>query len=408
MDAMLTLTVKSTALGRLSSGHPWIYANELAKPPKTSEPGRVIDVRTGRGEWIGRGYYNPKSVIAVRLLAREAVAIDQAFFGRRIERAQALRERVISGEDAYRVVFGEADDLPGLIVDRYGSVLVAQVLTAGMDRLTDEILNALIARFHPAAIVARNDAASRKLEGLPTEKRLLYGTMPSDLVITKNGLQFAIDVWEGQKTGFFLDQSANYRALAPWAKDARVLDAFCYSGAWGLHALREGAASVLGLDASENALAAAHLNARRNGLDGRAEYRRADVFTELRRLLAARERYDLIILDPPSFAKTRKDKPRALRGYKEINRLAMSLLWPGGTLVTCSCSHPIDGPSFHEMLVEAATDAKRAFRVTARRTQGPDHPIVLGIPETEYLQCVILHERTEEPSRELAPVSASC
>lgn len=396
MDAMLTLTVKSTAQARLASGHPWIYANELTRPPKSCEPGRTVDVRTGRGEWIGRGYYNPKSVIAVRLLAREPVAFDRAFFARAIERAQALRNRVLPGEDAYRVVFGEADDLPGLIVDRYGSVLVAQLLTAGMDRLTDAIVDALVARFSPTAIVARNDTGSRKLEGLPAEKRLLYGTPPAELVIAKNGLEFELDAWEGQKTGFFLDQSANYRALTPWAKDARVLDAFCYSGAWGLHALRDGAASVLGLDASEKALAMARANARRNGLDGRAEYRRADVFTELRRLLAAAERYDLIILDPPAFAKTRKDKPRALRGYQEINRLAMSLLSPGGTLATCSCSHPIDGPSFHDALVEAATDAKRAFRVLARRTQGPDHPIVLGIPETQYLQCVILQERSTE------------
>lgn len=396
MDASLTLTVKSTALARLASGHPWIYANELTRPPKSCDPGCTVDVRTSRGDWIGRGYYNPKSVIAVRLLAREAAAFDQAFFGRAIERAQALRERVLPGEEAYRVVFGEADDLPGLIVDRYGSVLVAQILTAGMDRLTDAIVNALVARFGPVAIIARNDTGSRKLEGLSAEKRLLYGTPPPELVITKNGLQFEIDAWEGQKTGFFLDQSANYRALTPWAKDARVLDAFCYSGAWGLHALRAGAAFVLGLDASEKALVTARANARRNGLDGRAVYRRADVFTELRRVLAAGERYDLIILDPPAFAKTRKDKPRALRGYQEINRLAMSLLSPGGTLVTCSCSHPIDAPSFHDALAEAATDAKRAFRVLARRTQGLDHPIVLGIPETEYLQCVIVQECSKE------------
>lgn len=393
MTAPLALTVKPPALGRLQAGHPWIYANELASPPKTATPGALVDVRTAQGAWIGRGYYNPKSVIAVRLLSREAVEIDAAFIARAINRAQALRDAVIPGDEAYRVVFGEADGLPGLIVDRYGSVLVVQILTAGMDRLTDAIVGALVDRFAPTAIVARHDAGSRKLEGLPVEKRLLHGAKPDCVLVTKNGLAFEVDVWEGQKTGLFLDQSANYRAIAPWTKGARVLDTFCYAGAWGLHALRHGAVSVLGLDASEKALTTARANASRNGLSERAEYRRVDVFDELRKLLAAGARYELIILDPPSFAKARKDKAGALRGYKEINRLGMSLLAPGGVLATCSCSHPIDAASFHHVLVEAAADAKRTFRLIARRTQGPDHPIILGIPETEYLQCVLLQDR---------------
>ncbi|MFZ5877571.1 MAG: class I SAM-dependent rRNA methyltransferase [Nitrospirota bacterium] len=395
MTAPLALTVKPTALGRLQAGHPWIYANELSRPPKTAVPGSIVDIRTAQGTWIGRGYYNPKSVIAVRLLTHDDVEIDAAFISRAIGRAQTLRDAVVPGEEAYRAVFGEADGLPGLIVDRYGSVLIAQILTAGMARLTDAIVTALVDRFQPTAIVARNDAGSRKLEGLPVEKRLLHGAKPDRVVVTKNGLSFEVDVWEGQKTGLFLDQSANYRAIAPWAKGARVLDTFCYAGAWGLHALHYGAASVLGLDASEKALATARTNASLNGLTARVEYRQADVFDELRTLLAAGERYELVVLDPPSFAKARKDKAGALRGYKEINRLGMSLLAPGGVLVTCSCSHPIDAATFHEVLVEAAGDAKRAFRLIERRTQGPDHPIVLGIPETEYLQCVILQHRAD-------------
>jgi 23S rRNA (cytosine1962-C5)-methyltransferase len=355
----------------------------------------VVDVRTAQGAWIGRGYYNPKSVIAVRLLSRDAADIDAAFLAHAINRAQALRDAVVPGEEAYRVVFGEADGLPGLIVDRYGSVLVVQILTAGMDQWTDAIVGALVDRFKPAAIVARNDAGSRKLEGLSVEKRLLHGAKPDRVLVTKNGMQFEVDVWEGQKTGLFLDQSANYRAIATWAKGARVLDTFCYAGAWGLHALDHGAVSVLGLDASERALATAAANAARNGLSERVEYRRVDVFDELRTMLAAGARYELVILDPPSFAKARKDKAGALRGYKEINRLGMSLLAPGGVLVTCSCSHPIDAATFHDVLVEAASDAKRTFRLIERRTQGPDHPIVLGIPETEYLQCVMMQERTD-------------
>lgn len=395
MHAPLTLAVKSDALARLGAGHPWIYANELTRPPKTAEPGSVVDVRTTRGVWIGRGYYNPRSVIAVRLLAREPVDIDETFFVRAIARAQDLRDRVVPGDDAYRVVFGEADGLPGLIVDRYGSVLVAQFLTAGMDRFTDTIVKVLRDHYQPTAIIGRNDSGSRALEGLTVEKRLLYGEKPGRVLVIKNGLELDVDVWEGQKTGLFLDQSANYRAIEPWAKGARVLDTFCYAGAWGLHTLRYGAAGVLGLDASEKALAAARGNASRNGFGDRVEYRRADVFDELRALMAAGARYELIVLDPPSFAKTRKDKTGALRGYKEINRLGMSLLAPGGVLVTCSCSHPIDVPTFHEVLAAAARDAKRVFHLIARRTQGPDHPIVLGIPETEYLQCVILQDRTE-------------
>lgn len=394
MDPILTLAVKSEALPRLTSGHPWIYANELARPPKAVHPGSLVDVRTTRGAWIGRGYYNPRSVIAVRLLAREPVEIDETFFTRTIDRAQALRDRVVPGDDACRIVFGEADGLPGLIVDRYGPVLVTQFLTAGMDRFTDAIVKVLVARHHPTAIIGRNDSGARKLEGLVVEKRLLYGDKPERVFVTKNGLRFEVDVWDGQKTGLFLDQSANYRAIAPWANGARVLDTFCYAGAWGLHALQYGAASVLGLDASEKALAAAQANASHNGLVHRVEYRRADVFDELRTLAAGTGRYELIVLDPPSFAKSRKDKAGALRGYKEINRLGMSLLTPGGVLVTCSCSHPIDAQMFHQVLVDAAADAKRPFRLIERRTQSPDHPIVLGIPETEYLQCVILQDLT--------------
>ncbi len=394
MNTLPTLIIRSKALQRLRTGHLWIYANELARTQKQWEPGQLVNVRTGDGEWVGRGYYNSRSVIAVRLLTREDVPIDEDFLDQKIQQAQALRERLLPGEGAYRLVFGEADGLPGLIIDRYGPVLVTQFLTAGMENLREIILKVLINRFQPTAIVARNDAQSRKLEGLSVEKKLLHGELPASVVISKNELFFEVDVWEGQKTGFFLDQSENYRSLAGLAEGKRVLDAFCYTGAWGLHALHYGATSVLGLDSSEKAILQARANAHRNGMENRAIFQEEEVFDSLRKLLAKGERYDLIILDPPSFVKNRRELKDAIRGYKEINRLAMLLLTAEGILITCSCSHLMDATTFHSILVDAAADSKRSFRIMAWRTQGPDHPIVLGIPETEYLKCVILHTRS--------------
>lgn len=393
MNTLPTLIIRSKALQRLQTGHPWIYANELARTQKQCEPGQLVNVKTGDGEWVGRGYYNSRSVIAVRLLTRKDVSIDEDFLDQKIQAAQALREKLLHREEAYRLVFGEADGLPGLIIDRYGSILVTQFLTAGMDRLSDLILKVLINRFNPTAIVARNDAPSRKLEGLPVEKKLLHGELPASVIISKNGLAFEVDIWEGQKTGFFLDQSENYRFLAGLAEGKRVLDAFCYTGAWGLHALHYEATSVLGLDSSKKAIQQARANAHRNGMESRATFQEEEVFDGLRKLLAKGEQFDLIILDPPSFVKNRKELKDAVRGYKEINRLAMMLLTEDGVLITCSCSHLVDHAAFRDMLVSAAADAQRSFRIAAWHTQGPDHPIILGIPETEYLKCTILRER---------------
>jgi len=390
MVTLPVLAIKSPAVRRLKSGHPWIFSNELIRPPKNLEPGQPVDVRDPQGGWIGRGYFNPRSLIAVRILTRERLDIDAPWLEGKISDAASLRERWLPDEGTCRLVFGEADGLPGLIIDRYGPVLVAQFLTAGMDRLTEPVLQALIGRFQPAAVIARNDTPSRLLEGLPQEKRVLYGEIPSPLVIQKNGLSFEVDVLEGQKTGFFLDQTANYRRLEEWAKGARVLDAFCYSGGWGIHAARYGAREVTGLDSSDKAIRLARANAERNGLSAICHFLQEDVFDGLRRLGAVGERFDLIILDPPAFAKSRQKIKEAIRGYKEINRQAMRLLSANGILVTCSCSHLINRPMFREMLVSASSDAKRAFYVAAWHTQNRDHPIVLGIPETEYLNCAVL------------------
>ncbi len=393
MIPLPVLTLKPQAAKRLKTGHPWIFSNELVRWPKELEPGQIVDVKNHSGEWIGRGYFNPRSLIAVRLFTRERVEINEDFFDQKISLAQSLRERWLPGEEAYRIVFGEADGLPGLIVDRYGAVLVVQCLTAGMDRLIEPVLQVLIKRFQPAAVIARNDTASRTLEGLPQEKRLLYGELPPSVVIQKNRLSFEVDVWEGQKTGFFLDQSENYRTLEGLAKNARVLDAFCYTGAWGLHAAPYGAKSVLGMDSSEKAIHQAQANAERNGLGSVCRFIKEDVFDGLRRLHAAGERFDAVLLDPPAFVKSRQKIKEAIRGYKEINRLAMMLLSPNGILITCSCSHLVTNELFREMLVSAAADARKSFLITAWRTQGRDHPIALAIPETQYLKCVMLQLR---------------
>lgn len=390
MTAFPILVIKSRTEKRLMTGHPWIFSNELIRLPKDLEPGQIVDVKSHLGKWIGRGYFNPRSLIAVRLLAREPVAIDEDFLEKKLLLAQSLREQWLPGEEACRIVFGEADGLPGLIVDRYGSVLVAQFLTAGMDRLTEPVVRVLVKRFRPAAVVARNDSASRLLEGLAQEKRLLYGEIPPSVIIQKNGLSFEIDAWEGQKTGFFLDQSENYRTLEGLANNARVLDAFCYTGAWGVHAARYGAKSVLGMDSSEKAILQAEANTERNRLGSVCRFTKEDVFEGLRRLQTSGEKFDIVILDPPAFAKSRQKVKEAIRGYKEINRLAMMLLSPNGILITCSCSHLIGPEMFRDMLVSAAADAKRSFYIADWRTQGRDHPIVLGIPETQYLKCVVL------------------
>lgn len=393
MDRYPTLTLKPQAARRPRGSHPWIFSNELLRSSMKLEPGALVDVRDRGGNFVGRGYYNPGTLIAVRLLAREPVEIHEGFFEGKLIRALAHRERWLPNEEACRLVFGEADGLPGLVVDRYGTVLVTQFLTAGMDRFTETILAVLLKRLKPTTVLARNDAHSRLLEGLKEEKKLLHGPRPGSVVVKKNGLSFEVDVWDGQKTGFFLDQAENYLLLKEPARGTRVLDAFCYTGAWGIHAARYGAREVIGMDSSEKALALARSNADRNAVGTVCQFLKEDVFDGLRRLDSARERFDMVILDPPAFAKSRTKVKEALRGYKEINRLAMRLLSPGGILVSCSCSHLVDAESFRDRLASAAADAGRTFTVAEWRSQGRDHPILLAVPETRYLKCVVLEAR---------------
>jgi 23S rRNA (cytosine1962-C5)-methyltransferase len=364
-----------------------VFSNEIETVPVDAAAGEIVDVLDSRGAFVGRGYVNPRSLIAVRVLTRRQEEIDERFLAGRIGQARRLRDGLGFG-DAYRAVFSEGDGLPGLIVDRYGEVLVVQVLTAGMDRLTDQIIAALRTVYAPKTIVLRNDVPSRELEGLAQEKRIVLGETDGLVTIEESGLRYRVDVLEGQKTGFFFDQRENRLAIRQLAGGRRTLDCFCYVGAWALTAAKHGAAEVIGIDASERAVALAQENAALNGLDAR--FAAADVFDELRRFEKERQRFGCVILDPPAFVKSRARVREALKGYKEINLRAMRLLDPGGVLVTCSCSHHIDEPLFREMLIDASTSAGRQARLLELRTQARDHPMLLAARETQYLKCAVL------------------
>jgi 23S rRNA (cytosine1962-C5)-methyltransferase len=372
---------------RVLRGHPWVFSNEIQKIPEGAEPGEVIDVLDASGRFVGRGYINPRSLIAVRILTRRQEAIDADFLRRRISAAHSLRTSLGFGE-SYRALYSEGDGLPGLIVDKYANTLVLQSLTAGIDRLQDDIIAALRDEYSPEVIVLRNDAGSRAFEGLTQEKRVVLGSVTGPVVIEESGIIYQVDVLEGQKTGFFFDQRENRLALRDYAPGRRTLDCFCYVGAWSLSAARYGASEVIGIDSSERAVTLAAANAERNDLSAR--FVNADVFDELRSMDKKDERFGLIILDPPAFVKSRAKVREALKGYKEINLRAMRLLEPGGVLATCSCSHHIDEALFREMLIDAAHSARRQARVLEMRSQARDHPVLLAARETQYLKCAML------------------
>ena len=384
---MKSLKLKKKEDRRILRGHPWIFSNEIDTDQTGFAPGDLVDVLDHGGRFVGRGYINPRSLIAVRLLTRTREEIDQAFFQKKISSARLLRTKLEFGE-SYRAVFSEGDGIPGLIVDKYADTLAIQSLTAGIDRLMSDIITVLQQEFTSRVIVLRNDTAVREIEGLAQEKRILQGSLTGPVTIEESGIKYAVDVLDGQKTGFFFDQRENRLALKKIVSGKRTLDCFCYMGAWSLSAARFGAQEVIGLDSSEKAIAQAKENARLNGLDARFE--QADVFDELRLLEKKGEQFGCIILDPPAFVKSRAKVREALRGYKEINLRAMKLLQPGGVLVTCSCSHHISQDLFKEMLIDAAYSAGRRAKLMEMRTQARDHPILLAAKETQYLKCAIL------------------
>jgi len=380
---LTTVRVNRKAADRVSSGHPWIFASDIADRGD-AQPGDAVKVADPRGRPIGVAHYSSTSQITLRLLSSKPEPIDQEFFRRRLTAAILHRERVVKDSTACRLVFSEADLLPGLIVDRYGAYLVIQTLSQGMERSRDLIIRCLQELLAPAGILARNDAAVRKLESLPLEVTVVSGEIPERVAIAMNGLNLEADLLKGQKTGVYLDQRENYLAAANFAH-GRVLDCFTSTGGFALHTARR-VESVEAVDSSSTALATAEANAKTNGI-ANIQFRQADAFDFLSGI---DRKFGTIVLDPPAFAKSRKMLDDAAKGYKEINLRALKLLDPGGVLVTCSCSHHVSEAMLLEIVAEAALDAGRTLRILERRTQAADHPILLTVPETLYLKCVIL------------------
>jgi len=374
---------------RVLAGHPWVYRSEVSTIRGDFAPGEVLDVRDARGRFLGRGYANPASQIFIRLLTRKDEPVDRNFFRRRLEAAAAYRQKIVKNTTAYRVVNAEADFLPALVVDRYGACLVVQFLALGIERFKALLVELLVELFNPLGIYERSDVNVRAREGLAPESGPLFGTVPQFTEIDEGGIRFRVDLHTGQKTGFFLDQRENRRAVAELAAGARVLDCFCYTGGFAVSAALGGAASVLGVEISGPALALARENAALNGVAERCTFREANAFDILRQLADEGERFDLVILDPPAFTKSKEALPGAIRGYKEINLRAMKLLRPGGFLVTCSCSYHLTEDLFLSVVMAAASDARRTLRLVELRRQARDHPVLLAAPETYYLKCGI-------------------
>ncbi|HOW63709.1 MAG TPA: class I SAM-dependent rRNA methyltransferase [Candidatus Paceibacterota bacterium] len=391
-NAMPTVVLRPGETERIIAGHPWIYAASIEKAAEAIADGDVVEVWDRRHRFWGIGFYNSHSKIRVRLLARDRVAVDGTFFENRIRSALAIRTRYLPGATSFRAVNAESDFLSGLIVDKYEDVLVIQTSALGMDRRKSMIVSVLEKIFSPRVILERNDMASRKFEGLPDSHEVWRGPLEGPVPVTINGLRFEVDLREGHKTGFYLDQQLNYRRVAEYARGARVLDCFCFQGGFALHAARGGALSVHGIDQSPEAVAASTENARRNELASVCSFEAANVFDWLKAHTASGPRekvvpqFDLIILDPPSFTRNRASVPDALRGYKEIHLRALKLLRPNGILATFCCSHHVDAVTFHQIILEAAFDAHKILRRVATFSQSPDHPIIPSIPETEYLK----------------------
>ncbi len=392
MESLATVVLKPGEADRVVAGHPWIYHGSVLRLTQPAADGEVVQVKDHRQRFLGVGFYNSRSKINVRVLSPERVPIDHAFFEGRIRAALAVRQRHLPGATSFRVVNAESDFLSGLIVDKYEDVLAIQISSLGMEQRKSIILQALQTIFAPRAIVERSDVGSRKFEGLAEANGVVAGELAGAITVNLNGLKFEADLLEGHKTGLYLDQQVNYRRVVEAANGAQVLDAFSFIGGFGLHAAAAGAAHVHLLDQSAEAIAAATRNAAVNGLAEKCSFEAVNVFDWLKAQTATQPhekvlpRWDLIVLDPPSFTRNRASVPDALRGYKEIHLRALKLLKVGGTLATFCCSHHVDAGLFQDTVLAAAYDARRVLRRVAAFSQSPDHPVIPMIPETEYLK----------------------
>jgi 23S rRNA (cytosine1962-C5)-methyltransferase len=387
-----TVLLKPGDADRVVAGHPWIYQGEILWLTQQPADGELVQVKDHRQRFLGVGFFNSKSKIAVRVLSPERVEINEQFFEERIRAALAVRQRHLPAATSFRVVNAEGDFLSGLIVDKYEDVLVVQISSLGMDKRKAQIVVALQKIFSPRAILERSDVTARKFEGLEEVGGILAGELNGPIFVNLNGLKFEADLASGHKTGLYLDQQVNYQAVSHFGKCDQVLDCFSFLGGFGLHAARAGAAHVHFLDQSAEAIEAAKRNAAANGLADKCSFEAVNVFDWLKAQTVVKPhekvipRFDLIILDPPSFTRNRASVPDALRGYKEIHLRALKLLKPGGVLATFCCSHHVSAGLFQDTLLSAAYDTRKILRRVATYSQSPDHPIIPMIPETEYLK----------------------
>jgi 23S rRNA (cytosine1962-C5)-methyltransferase len=387
-DSGLTVKVSPRGTSRLKNGHVWVYRSDIVSAEGVL-PGSVVTVRDHRGQLLGTALYSSSSQIAIRLISRDPVVDLPVLLRQRIADAIAYREKVVHDTNAYRVIFSEADFMPGLIVDRYNDVLSVQILTQAIDAeiVRDTLVSELAGRLRPASIVERVDPRVRQLEELPQRSSALLKGEKTSTVVTMNGVQFKFEALEGQKTGAFLDQRENYAAAAQYAY-GEALDVFCYHGGFALH-LASRCSHVAGVDSSRPALEVADQNAELNHRE--IEWIEANAFDLLKDYSNSGQRYDTVVLDPPAFAKSKRELEAAMRGYKELNLRALKMIRPGGLLVTCSCSYHVSSTDFITMLADAARDSRRTARLLEVRGQAKDHPILLDIPETAYLKCVIAY-----------------
>jgi 23S rRNA (cytosine1962-C5)-methyltransferase len=375
---------------RVPNGHPWIFNNEVREIAAESKAGDIVDVYTHDKKFLGKGYLNPKSQIVIRLLTRDKNAvIDEAFFHDRILQAWQYRQQLGYSENC-RLIFGEADDLPQLIVDKFNDYFVIQTLALGIDVWKPAIVKAIETIFSPSGIYERNDVPVRELEGLPQQKGFLSAPFDTKIQIVENGLKFLVDIEKGQKTGYFLDQQDNRRAIRHIVKGADVLGVFTYTGTFEIHAAHYGAKSVLGLDISENAVDQANANAALNGYENICKFEVANAFDVLKNWVKEGRQYDVVMLDPPSFTKSRENIQKAIAGYKEINLRGMKLVKPGGFLVTSSCTNLVPPDLFADIMQMAAKDAKRKLRQVCFQAQSADHPIMRDLENTHYLKFMIM------------------